>query len=328
MHRPRIGFRFPWNRPRFYFATLEATELLKYVYRPYSTIGRLLLSLIRIKLLRRLLVRRLGNEPFIHRLLTQNSSCAVVVGSNPNRIKYILVYPCPDNESLRFKKIAPIGSAGRSDIIREKRILNFISKVKTLKKIKVPEVIEYRCGENVSLTTAEVTAGEPEHTFFKSRLPTLEDVEDFCIYVHDHTRLRIGRRSSLLGFVETRVGRLLNRNDVLELGEAISVDVSLAHCDFTPWNVRINEEFFLMIDFETCRLRMPPFYDFVHFWYVELKLLRLSPDEVIIDEAIRFSQNYRTPHRQAMIVAFRFYFGLLFLRGRIDQSLLLKLVDC
>jgi hypothetical protein len=265
---------------------------------------------------------------YIDKIFTENPSSMVVVGSNPARLKHIVAYRAGENGALRFKKTASVSSRGHLDVLREKRILAFMTHASVLPQMLFPDIVEFDCGDDVCLTVSEVVVAGVNKTFFDSRTPTFEDAENFCRYVRRCTGRRVSRKASLLGFVDKTVGKSLQRSDFLGLGDATSVEVNLAHCDFTPWNVRIADDFFLVIDFEMCRFRMPPFYDLVHFWYSDLKLLRLWADESIVEEAIQLVQSYPIEERDALRVAVRFYFGMLFLRDRLDKSLLLQLADC
>ena len=318
--------QFPWATPRFYFTSYGSVSLLPLIYTPFATSARVFAWCMQWGWARWILLRPVGVDSELSPLLGAYPDSAIVVGSNSLRMKFILVLQPEASASPEFIKFANGNSLGRRDIRRERRMLNFLTRKMSIHGVTLPSVIAFNDAASTCLQVSQVECSRTGVAFKNAQTLDLHSAFEFSLSMLEQTGKKKRRRSTLYGFVERKIRQELGLDDYLRLGGSPTVDVCFAHCDLTPWNARVcGDGDFLLIDLESARLNVPPFYDFVHFWYTHQMLLLKKSESQIVEEAIGLVHAYGGEFKAHLHVAINFYFGLLYLRDKVSSDVIFEL---
>jgi hypothetical protein len=319
-------YGFPPWKEKLYFSNRNDIHLLDSLYKPHSWLAKFAMFSLKIRFLNVFMMPLLRSRlPGISELGLQKPF-AVVRGSNEKRLKFIAAYFM--SGTLVFEKFCDKLSTARFDILREKRILEYLSNSSYYEWFDHPQLIDCRTSNYISLKTRGIFDSETGKSFSSLPSPSLRDLENFCSQICLKHGQQYKKERTLVWVVFTNVETMLGKQGLLsnDLKDEMTT-LCLCHGDLTPWNAKIVNSKFYLIDFEHCRLRFPPYYDLIHFWHSTLVLLDRVPIKNLADFFPSLLKQCSPSRRDQIILAGKFYYCLKFLRGDIDIDFLMSLLN-
>ena len=323
-HDDLYGFP-PWKK-RLYFSNRNDIHLLDLLYKPHSWLAKLSMFFLNIRFCNVFIMPFLrARLPGIGELGLQKPF-AVIRGSNDKRLKFIATYFMSGIPV--FEKFCEKLSSARFDILREKRILEYLSRSSYDELFVHPQLIDFVSSNYISIKTRGIFDLETGESFSSLTSPSLQDLENFCSQICLKHGQQHKKEKTLVWVVFNNVETMLGRQGLLSSDlKGDMTTLCLCHGDLTPWNAKILNGTFYLIDFEHCRFRFPPYYDLIHFWHSTIVLLERVPVKNIADFFPSFLKQCSSSRRDEIILAGKFYYCLKFLRGDVDIYFLISLLN-